>query len=200
MLGLPQLWEQPGLLASLINRNWSEARQGIQAKLDWGPCSGWGRENRQQVPGLGHSLRGCGLHPYRGEVRALSRVRLEAGLRRSARPLDGLECAWHVQYPAFASEMAVGGTILFFWEDGHFVSCGHNLPQLHMHAVIFSPFWFLRILLLGGGLCPDASTAAKVAGPSLSQLGRAGQARGPERKHLWWGNTFPALEQAESRS
>ena len=47
------------------------------------------------------------------------------------------------QHPAFApgsSEMAVGFLV--------FLYLVHNLPQLCMHAVIFSPLWFLCILLL----------------------------------------------------
>ena len=66
-----------------------------------------------------------------GEVRGLSRVRLEGVLRWSAHPLDGAECMWHVQHPAFASEMSVGGFILFFLRGWSFcILWPLNLPQL----------------------------------------------------------------------
>ena len=53
-----QLCYRPGFLASLINRNRSEARQEIQARLYWGPCRS-PREQEQVTgflapsPGLG---------------------------------------------------------------------------------------------------------------------------------------------------
>ena len=73
-------------------------------------------------------------------------VRQEGWLRWSARPLGGVERRGPAQDPAFApgsSEVAVG----FFWPFLYLVV--QNLPQLCMHAVIFSPF------------CPGAGTAAK---------------------------------------
>ena len=57
---------QPGFLASLINRNWSEARQEIQARLYWGPCCSRGNENKQQFPLLARSPKGDELVPYMG--------------------------------------------------------------------------------------------------------------------------------------
>ena len=60
----------------------------------------------------------------------------EGWLRYFAHPFGGVECRGHAQRPAFAptsSEVAVG----VFW--GLFVSFVQNLPQLHMHAVNFSP-------------------------------------------------------------
>ena len=59
----------------------------------------------------------------------------EGWLRWSAHPLGGAVCRDHACYPAFfpnTLEVAVGLLILLY-----FVVC--NLPQLHMHAVIFSP-------------------------------------------------------------
>ena len=50
----------------------------------------------------------------------------------------------HAQYPVFApssSEVAVGLFLVFLYP---FVC---NLPQLHRPTVIFSPLWFLCILL-----------------------------------------------------
>ena len=62
-------------------------------------------------------------------------VRPEGWLRCFAHPLGGVVHRGHVQYPAFApgsSKVAVGFL-------GLFVSFVQNLPQLNMHAVIFSP-------------------------------------------------------------
>ena len=47
---------QPGFLASLINKNWSEARKEIQASLYWGACCLRGSKNKWQVPLLTGSL------------------------------------------------------------------------------------------------------------------------------------------------
>ena len=60
----------------------------------------------------------------------------EAWLRWFAHPLGGGVCRGHARYAAFApgpSEVAVGFFLIFLYL---FV---YNLPQLHMHAVIFSP-------------------------------------------------------------
>ena len=62
-------------------------------------------------------------------------VRPEGWLRCFAHPLGGVVRRGHVQYPAFAlgsSKVAAG---IF----GLFVSFVQNLPELRMHAVIFSP-------------------------------------------------------------
>ena len=59
----------------------------------------------------------------------------EEWLRWSAHPLSGTVCRDHVQLPYFApgtSEMAVGILAFLYL----FI---HNLPQLCMHAFIFSP-------------------------------------------------------------
>ena len=56
-------------------------------------------------------------------------------------PLCGVEFRGHTQYPAFSpgsSEVAVGVFFLVF-----LYLLVQNLPQLHMHAVIFSPIQFL---------------------------------------------------------
>ena len=78
-------------------------------------------------------------------IMACPGVRLEGWLRWFAHTLGGVvgEGADR-QYPAFApgsSEVEVG----FFYLCVSFVQ---NLSQLCMHAVIFSPIWFLCILLL----------------------------------------------------
>ena len=61
-------------------------------------------------------------------------VGLERRLGSSAHSLGGAGCRDHAQHPAFAldtSEVAVGFLV--------FLYLLHNLPQLHMQAVIFSP-------------------------------------------------------------
>ena len=59
---------QPGFWASLIDRNWSEARQEIQARFYGAPAAGEGSGNKQQFPLLVHSLEGgqaCSLYDLR---------------------------------------------------------------------------------------------------------------------------------------
>lgn len=58
----------PGLLASLINQNWSEARQEIQARLYRVPCCSVGSESKQQMALLLYAVspRGDKLVPYMG--------------------------------------------------------------------------------------------------------------------------------------
>ena len=58
-LRLASLCYQPGFLASLINRNWSDARQEIQARLYWGLCCSR-REQEQVTVSLPGSPRGGG--------------------------------------------------------------------------------------------------------------------------------------------
>ena len=69
---------------------------------------------------------------------------MEGRLRWSAHPLGGAVCRDHAQYPVFApgsSKVAVGFLVFLYLVV-------HNLPQLRVYAVIFSPFYFLCILLL----------------------------------------------------
>ena len=59
----------------------------------------------------------------------------EGRLRWSAHPLGGVLCRGHAQCPAFApgsSEVAVGFLVFLYLVV-------HNLPQLPIYAVIFSP-------------------------------------------------------------
>ena len=59
----------------------------------------------------------------------------ERWLRWSAHPFGGAVCRGHARYPAFASgssEVAAGFLVFLYLVV-------HNLPQLYMHAVIFSP-------------------------------------------------------------
>ena len=84
----------------------------------------------------------------------------EGWLRWSARPFGGAECRGHAQCPAFApssSEVAVG--VL------DFLYLVHNLPQLDMHTVIFSPLWFLCILLLDETFVQVQALQPRVPGP-----------------------------------
>lgn len=68
----------------------------------------------------------------------------EGWLQLSTHPFDGAVCRNHAQYPAFPpdpSELAV--VVLVF-----LCLVVHNLPQLCMYTVTFSPLTFLWILLL----------------------------------------------------
>ena len=62
-------------------------------------------------------------------------VRPEGWLKGSALHFGGVVCRGHARYPAFApssSEVAVGFLVFLYLVV-------HNLPKLHMNAVIFSP-------------------------------------------------------------
>ena len=103
----------------------------------------------------------CGVR-----VGACPGVELEGWLRCFAHPSDGVVCRGHAQYPTFApssSELAVG-----FFCCCCFVSCVQNLPQLCMHAVIFSPLQFLSILLLKERCVQVQALQQRVPGPRLS--------------------------------
>ena len=99
----------PGFLASLINRNWLETRQEIQARLYWDPCCSRGSENKQQVPLLV-------LFPWAGG-RACSlywvRVGVCPGIGWRA-GLGGIECREHMPYPAFCSGLFKSGSWVFW--------------------------------------------------------------------------------------
>ena len=69
--------------------------------------------------------------------------------------------------PGFCFQRFRSGSWGFF---GFFVSCIKNLPQLRMHAVIFSPLWFLCILLLEETFVQVQALQQRVPGPSLCQL------------------------------
>ena len=62
--------------------------------------------------------------------------------------------------PCFCSWLFRSGSWAF---SGLFVSFVQNLPQLHMHAVIFSPLQFFLFCCLWRGVfrCKHCSTAAK---------------------------------------
>ena len=78
-------------------------------------------------------------------------VGLQGWLRCFAHPLGGVLCRRHVQYPAFAPDTLFLLQVLQKGQLGFLVFLCllvQNLPQLHVHAVIFSPIQFLCILLL----------------------------------------------------
>ena len=94
---------------------------------------------REQVTGaLACSLpkggQTCSFYGVRVEV--CPGVGLEGRrLRWAAHPLGGVVCRGHAQCPAFApgsSEVAVGFLVFLYLVV-------HNLPQLPIYAVIFSP-------------------------------------------------------------
>ena len=138
---------QPGFLASLINRNWSEARQEIQARFCWGPCYSRG-EGGQTIVSLAWSLlKGSGeLVPY---------MRVRVGVCPGVGPEGWLRCFSHclapsavhrcVQeactVPCFCSRFFKSGSWLF----GLLVSFVQNWPQLHGHdwATSLSLFTFM---------------------------------------------------------
>ena len=63
------------------------------------------------------------------------RVGLVGWLGWRAHPFGGGVCKGHAQYPIFASgssEVAIGLLVFLY-------TLVHNLPQLHMHAAVFSP-------------------------------------------------------------
>ena len=86
-----------------------------------------------------------------GEGRGVSRDPAEGRLKWFAHPLGCVVCRGHAQYPAFAPHPLLLLPALQRWQLGFLVSfylVVQNLPQLHMHTVIFSPLSFLCILLL----------------------------------------------------
>ena len=113
---------QPGFLAPLINRNRSETRKEIQARLYSGPCCS-SREQKQVTGSLACSLAKGGqvCSSYGVRVGAGPGVGPEGWLRCSAHPFGGSVCRGQAQYPAFApgsSEVAVE----FFWSFCIFLS------------------------------------------------------------------------------
>ena len=83
------------------------------------------------------------LHGVR--VGVCTRFRLERWFRRFAHPFVGI--GYKGMHPTFAissSEVVVGG-FLFFVFLYFFI---HNLSQIFMHAVLYSPLWFICMLLL----------------------------------------------------
>ena len=78
-----------------------------------------------------------------GDGRVCPWVESEGWLRWFAHPFGGVECRGHV--PAFTPDTLLLLLALQKWQllVVFFVFCFclfvHNLPQLHMHAVIFSP-------------------------------------------------------------
>lgn len=78
------------------------------------------------------------------------------GLGRSAHPLRGAVYWDRGQHSAFPSHLRNGSwvwALLYVIVDA--------LPQLGMHVVIFSPLYFLCMLLPGGDIYPGTSTAVK---------------------------------------
>lgn len=129
-------------------------------------------------------------------------VRLKGGL--GSLPTHRQCC---VQHPAFASPPSIFASgssklaVLGFWSLCVFVQ---NLPQLHMHAVIFSFIQILCILLLRRS--PDTSTAAlqqMVPGPRLPHSSLRDSASlfcrvkrpkvSSETPSCWTGATWPSL-------
>ena len=113
----------------------------------------------------------------------MARGMWEWWLRCFAHPSGGVECRGHTQYPAFApgsSKVAVGPFGLYT----------QNLPQLCMHAVIFSLIQLLCISLLK----ERCVQRRRVPGPSLSQLWSVYQCQFCcQFKQIAWGCLEPWL-------
>ena len=69
--------------------------------------------------------------------------------------------------PYFCSWLFRSGSWGFFFLV--FLCLVHNLPHLHMQAIIFSPLQFLCILLLEETFAQVQTLQQRVPGPSLSQ-------------------------------
>ena len=132
----------PGFLASLINRNWSDARQEIQARLYWGPSCSKG-EGEQTTCSIACSLaeggQACFLYGVR--VGVCPRVKPE-WVTEVIYPLPlVVVCLGPCSLLCFCCRPPAFGS-LQKWQLGFLVSLylvDQNLPQLLMHAVIFSP-------------------------------------------------------------
>ena len=113
--------------------------------------------------------------PLWGKGRGGPRVQPEGWLRWPAHPFGGV-CRRHAQNPAFAPNTLLLHSVLQQWQLGVVVFLYlvvPNLPQLHRHAVIFSPLAFLCILCLREVLVQMQALQPlqpRVPGPSLSQL------------------------------
>ena len=86
----------------------------------------------------------------------------EGGLSGLPIPTEGRA---HAQYPAFAANPLVlpsGSSEVAVKLFGPLYLSVHNLPQLHMHIVIFSPYNFFVFCFWRRGLsrCKHCSTAA----------------------------------------
>ena len=109
------------------------------------PAAARGKENEGQSPLPARSLRVGRAHSlYRMRAGVCPGVRPEGRLRCSAHPLGGAECRRCVQLPAFAPGCSEVAVVLLF----SLYLLVHNLPQLLMHAVIFTPSQFLCICCL----------------------------------------------------
>ena len=140
-----------GSWPSPVNRNWLESREA-QTR----PYGALLQQAGSRASGSGEA---CSL--YGGIGRSMARGMWEWWLRCFAHPSGGVECRGHTQYPAFApgsSKVAVGPFGLYT----------QNLPQLCVHAVIFSLIQLLCISLLK----ERCVQRRRVPGPSLSQFGK----------------------------
>ena len=151
---------QPGFLAFLINGNWSEARQEIQARLYWGPCCSRG-EWEQTTGSFACSLPewgwACSLRGVR--VGVCPGVGLEGWLRWFAHPLVRVSCRGR------------GSTLLLLqalqkWQLGFLVSLyvlSRICPNCACRQLFFVPYSFFVFCCSRRGVsrCKHCSTAAK---------------------------------------
>ena len=141
-------WYQSRSLTFPINRNWPQARQKKKLKQGF----------------IGAPFKGI-----REEEKASNRfprVLPEGGPSGSFYGVKAGPCT----IPCFCSGQPVfPPSSLEVGFLGLFVSFVHNLPQLHTHAVIFSPIQFLCVLLLEEMFIQVHALQQSIPGPSLSQ-------------------------------
>ena len=134
----------------------------IHVRLYGAPAVAAGSENKQQVSlafflTVGRQWQACTLCGVR--VGAGPGMRPERWLKSSAHLFDVGVCRGNA---LFSSEVAVGFL-------GFLYHLAHNLSQLCMYAVIFSPSGFLYFVA-PGDVCPGASTAATAAKSPRSHI------------------------------
>ena len=174
--------------------------------LLWPLLQQGGNKNKSRLPCLSPEGRqACSL--CEGRVGMCPGVRLKGGLGLGlglAHPIGSIVCSilLLLLHPLFLLLVLQNWQFWVFWSLCVFVQ---NLPQLHMHAVIFSFIQFLCILLLRRS--PDASIAAlqqTVPGPRLSHSSLRDSASlffrvkglkvsSSETPSCWTGTTWPSL-------
>ena len=146
-----------GSWPSPINRNWLEARQGIQARLYWGPCCS-SQEWKQGTVSLSWSWRGIGVRPG---------VQPEGGLGGFPTPLVVLGVRG-MPSTLLLLPVLQKWQVGFFWSFCILLSiiCPNcQCMQLFLVPYCFFVFCFSRRCL---SRCKHCGKGSRVSGPSLS--------------------------------
>ena len=98
----------------------------------------------------------------------------EAWLRWFAHPFGGAVCRGFCFLLFLLLLLALQKWQLGFF-GGLFLSFVQNLPQLCMHAVIFSPLWFLCILLFEERVVQVQALQQRVPGPRSQPVSARGE-------------------------